>query len=257
MGRFMSPDPLGGILSNPQSLNKYAYVFNNPLINTDPTGMYVCDDSTECDSESDKKFASSLSSARAALNASSLSGEDLLNAKNSLDAYGAKGVDNGVDVKFDSKLAGGATDVSGTAAEKTSDNPSGQNILVRFNPNAIGGQFSGALVAHEGSHVADGSAWVKSGFNQGMDPTKYQTEVHAYRVEYNIYQATPGMSMAGPDGGPQWGFGIGGVPVTPGLPFSEFLPGLQNLLRKSPQYGADYTVNSTKAAFVKGSVLPE
>jgi RHS repeat-associated protein len=39
MGRFMSPDPLGGHLVNPQSLNKYAYVLNNPLTLTDPTGL--------------------------------------------------------------------------------------------------------------------------------------------------------------------------------------------------------------------------
>lgn len=29
-GRFMSPDPLGGDISDPQSLNRYAYVRNNP-----------------------------------------------------------------------------------------------------------------------------------------------------------------------------------------------------------------------------------
>jgi hypothetical protein len=34
-GRFMSPDPLGGHLENPQSLNKYVYALNNPLTNTD------------------------------------------------------------------------------------------------------------------------------------------------------------------------------------------------------------------------------
>jgi hypothetical protein len=39
MGRFMSPDPLGGHLENLQSLNKYAYALNNPLTNTDPTGL--------------------------------------------------------------------------------------------------------------------------------------------------------------------------------------------------------------------------
>ena len=38
-GSFMSPDPLGGHLENPQSLNKYAYVLNNPLRLTDPTGL--------------------------------------------------------------------------------------------------------------------------------------------------------------------------------------------------------------------------
>ena len=41
-GRFFSPDPLGGDVSNPQSLNRYAYVMNNPINATDPTGL--CDE---------------------------------------------------------------------------------------------------------------------------------------------------------------------------------------------------------------------
>ena len=36
-GRFMSPDPLGGHLEDPQTLNKYSYVANNPLIRIDST----------------------------------------------------------------------------------------------------------------------------------------------------------------------------------------------------------------------------
>jgi RHS repeat-associated protein len=41
-GRFMSPDPAGmqaPDLEFPQSLNRYAYVWNNPLSFTDPTGL--------------------------------------------------------------------------------------------------------------------------------------------------------------------------------------------------------------------------
>jgi RHS repeat-associated protein len=38
-GRFMSPDPLGGHQGDPQTLNKYVYVRNNPLNITDPTGL--------------------------------------------------------------------------------------------------------------------------------------------------------------------------------------------------------------------------
>jgi RHS repeat-associated protein len=38
MGRFMSPDDFGGHLDDPQTLNKYSYVANNPLSRTDPTG---------------------------------------------------------------------------------------------------------------------------------------------------------------------------------------------------------------------------
>lgn len=43
MGRFMSPDPSGLVYAdptNPQSLNLYSYVLNNPLSFTDPTGEY-------------------------------------------------------------------------------------------------------------------------------------------------------------------------------------------------------------------------
>jgi len=65
MGRWMSPDPLPWIhwqngnrdaqqkfaayIANPQNFNMYAYVNNNPLNHTDPTGMNACgtkDDST-------------------------------------------------------------------------------------------------------------------------------------------------------------------------------------------------------------------
>jgi RHS repeat-associated protein len=39
LGRFMSPDPLGGHQEDPQTLNRYNYVRNNPLNLTDPTGL--------------------------------------------------------------------------------------------------------------------------------------------------------------------------------------------------------------------------
>jgi uncharacterized protein RhaS with RHS repeats len=38
-GRFISVDPVGGRLSNPQSLNRYVYVLNNPLRLIDPLGL--------------------------------------------------------------------------------------------------------------------------------------------------------------------------------------------------------------------------
>ena len=40
IGRFVSQDPWGGDLKDPQSLNKYAYVRNNPMKYVDPTGMF-------------------------------------------------------------------------------------------------------------------------------------------------------------------------------------------------------------------------
>jgi RHS repeat-associated protein len=37
--RWLSPDPLAGSISNPQSLNRYAYVLNNPTNLIDPLGL--------------------------------------------------------------------------------------------------------------------------------------------------------------------------------------------------------------------------
>lgn len=41
IARFTALDPWAGDISNPQTLNKYSYVLNNPVIFIDPTGMYV------------------------------------------------------------------------------------------------------------------------------------------------------------------------------------------------------------------------
>jgi len=40
LGRWMTPDPVAGDISNPQSLNRYAYVINNPTNLIDPLGLY-------------------------------------------------------------------------------------------------------------------------------------------------------------------------------------------------------------------------
>jgi len=43
LGRWMTPDPLGGDVTDPQSLNRYAYVLNNPTTLTDPLGLNPAD----------------------------------------------------------------------------------------------------------------------------------------------------------------------------------------------------------------------
>jgi RHS repeat-associated protein len=40
-GRFTAPDPVEGVPEDPQSLNRYAYVLDNPVNLTDPLGLYV------------------------------------------------------------------------------------------------------------------------------------------------------------------------------------------------------------------------
>jgi RHS repeat-associated protein len=42
VSRWFTPDPLGGDVTNPQSLNLYAYVLNNPTSLIDPLGLDPC-----------------------------------------------------------------------------------------------------------------------------------------------------------------------------------------------------------------------
>jgi RHS repeat-associated protein len=48
LGRWASPDPLAGDITNPQSLNRYAYVLNNPLSYVDPFGDDAITDDNGC-----------------------------------------------------------------------------------------------------------------------------------------------------------------------------------------------------------------
>jgi RHS repeat-associated protein len=46
LGRWLSPDPMGGDVTNPQSLNRYAYALNSPTSLTDPLGLQPCPNGT-------------------------------------------------------------------------------------------------------------------------------------------------------------------------------------------------------------------
>lgn len=257
LGRFMSPDPgnVGVNRLNPQSWNAYSYALNNPLVLTDPTGLYVCEDSTKCDSENDKKFAQSLADAQKAANQlkeqNGADSDEYKNAQSAIDAYGAQGVDNGVNVRFDSNVTGGVTEVSGVAdGTKSADNPTGQNINVTFNPNAVGGAFDGGLVAHEGSHVAEGSAWVASGFSPNLNPTNFAAEFKAYHVQFDVGNALLNMK-AGPGGSYTGYFNVppnGQVNWKKGDTFKVITPDLQQKIKENYQ-------NLNSPAFTKGAVL--
>jgi uncharacterized protein RhaS with RHS repeats len=40
--RWLTPDPVGGDITNPQSLNRYTYVLNQRTTLTDPSGLQSC-----------------------------------------------------------------------------------------------------------------------------------------------------------------------------------------------------------------------
>jgi RHS repeat-associated protein len=193
MGRFLSPDPsnVGAHPANPQTWNMYSYGLNNPLSSTDPTGMYVCADSSDCSSDGDKKFADSLESARIAARASSLSGQDYADAMSAVNSYGGKNADNGVTVNIGATGGYPGTTTATDGAAKTSLNPTGQNIQVTINSglmNSGDSNFLAATVAHEGSHVKDAEDWAKAGFTDAANPTHFDTEYRAYGVTTTIMQ---------------------------------------------------------------------
>lgn len=185
MGRFMSSDALGGRLIDPQTLNKYSYVRNNPVNFTDPTGMYTCKDGKDCSSDQDKAFE--------AARQNDLKSKDV-DVVRAASAYGDATKDNGVTVSFaelDEKGEGGNT-TSTVGADDKGNLRANSDVVI--NSKLSGSKLEGA-VGHEGSHVADAQDVVKSitydsrSFKIGQDITRYQSEQRAYHVSDSILRS--------------------------------------------------------------------
>ena len=209
-GRFTSSDPLlsSGSVYAPQTWNRYSYTINNPLKYTDPFGMYICN-GTNNQCKDVEKGLKNLEKARDSFKKGS---NEYNRLDRSLKAYGAKGIDNGVTIKFGPTSSGSpaATHVSlkfdPTTGNKvtTTDNPTGQDITVTIDPTQTKSSDDYAInLGHEGSHVADGSDLIGSlplNANLASDPavmavlngplnlTQYVTETRAYEVSSFIGQ---------------------------------------------------------------------
>jgi hypothetical protein len=126
---------------NPQNFNEYAYVLNNPLGATDPSGLYVCQGtSQQCDN-----VEAQLVEARKSEN-------DLV--ASAAQAYGAAGDDNGVSVQFSKSVSPG----NGTTGFVTNDTGiAGIEVTLSSSQfsRATTSLAAGATVIHEGSHIAD------------------------------------------------------------------------------------------------------
>ena len=192
MGRFASPDLLGGEITNPQSLNRYTYALNNPLVYIDPTGLYTCRDTKDgsCTSEQDIAFEKQLDELR--------NSSDLEVARAAA-AYGVAGKDDtGVSVGFADLSTEGE---NGTAVSTIGTDSEGNlraNTEVTINSKIKGDSYA-AAIGHEGSHAADAQAVVASGITggllagqpiyAGMDITHYQSEVRAWGITQSILKA--------------------------------------------------------------------
>jgi RHS repeat-associated protein len=183
IGRFMSPDPMGGSLLDPQTLNKYSYVRNNPVTLTDPTGMYTCaDDQDKCQTKQDLAFEAARQNDLKSRNADVVRGAS---------AYGDPTKDNGVNVGFgDLSSKGENGNTVSTIGYANGNLRADSNVTI--NSNATGADLD-AAVGHEGSHVADAQVVVKSGLTEdgqkiyaGENITPYTSEQRAYGVTNSI-----------------------------------------------------------------------
>lgn len=183
MGRFMSPDPLGGRLIDPQTLNKYAYVRNNPATLIDPTGMYTCADQADCQSKQDKAFE--------AARQQDLKSKDP-DVVRAASAYGDPTKDNGVNVQYGDPGKGRNGNTANDVRVDPNDSAkvqAAETVTIRSGQSA---EDLAATVGHEGSHVADAQDFVATinvgtgAADQSMNLTKYATELKAYMVSQSI-----------------------------------------------------------------------
>jgi RHS repeat-associated protein len=227
MGRFMSPDPLGGRLINPQTLNKYSYVANNPINFTDPTGLYTCKDQADCKSKQDIAFEKARQQ--------DLKSKDP-NVVRAAQAYGDPTKDNGVGVQFGDPGKG----KNGTTVNDVRVDPNDPSKVQASETVTIRSGLSGTSLAetvgHEGDHVADAQDFVKTidiksgGADQAKNLTEYATELKAYLVSNSILTSAGEKSNFGDCGLDPCTLGAGVSPA-------RVLENINRLLADPKNYG--------------------
>ena len=210
LGRFTSPDPLlnSGRPWLPQSWNRYSYSLNNPLLYTDPSGMYEwrreCQDNDATCEENRQKFREGVALLRDALNNADPKSVEYEEIKSVLDTIGTEGDGNNIRVAFNPGLEAFAITKPGAKG----------NIKLIFNFNLLeqrlsngfsAGDVSAArasLIAHEGTHATMGTFEALKYLSHHQ--TKLDAEARAINTESLFYKALNRRAPFGPLWDPAW-----------------------------------------------------
>ena len=159
MGRFTTPDwsakpqPVPyARLDNPQSLNLYAYVLNNPLVHRDADG-HIIDDSSLANNKAYQKWKTEyLSHDKAKTQRNALNDNKNLTVHMGWDSKGTQSVTGG----YQWSSSGNLTSVNVTLAAKTGnlDYSTGTEILEQLWRSCVERGQTGVLVTHDAKAAA-------------------------------------------------------------------------------------------------------
>lgn len=177
VGRFTTVDPVytwSENLADPQRWNRYAYVRNNPLKYTDPTGMYL----DGCGGVATKECSQAMDALEKERQRALSSGNKRL--VEAASAYGSYGDDNHVVVTPD---FGGL--LAGANARTTGPEAPGGDAGVLLDP---GGASLQRTIVHEGVHVGQMQGFVNSfdpvsgKYDKAQNPIVVLAELSAFQT---------------------------------------------------------------------------
>jgi RHS repeat-associated protein len=173
MGRFMSPDSFGGHLEDPQTLNRYSYVGNNPLIRTDPDGhdfYQQCGTSdhsgcTQVNTDPQNSKSTQWVQAGADGNATIITSDSIRAGQNSATMTASGLQVNGAQGIYFDNAASHSTDANGNDVNHNSLDVAGSGGLAGFNFHIDGNCGGSCLSAGEWSAPGMNSAQARQTLN--------------------------------------------------------------------------------------------